>query len=174
MLKKIGISLVEGQDPDESAALAALSALQTKAATVDTLATEVAALKANDNGGTVDPAKYVPVEVMHDLHAQIAVLSAQGNASKLDQLIETAKQEGRIIPAMESWARELGEKDIAALSAYLDKSQPIAALSAMQTKEKKSVDDADPLAALSADEKATCVAMGISEADYLATKKGDM
>ena len=170
MLAQLGIEVKEGEKCDEPAALAALSALQTKAATVDTLATEVAALKANDNGGAVDPAKYVPVEVMHDLHAQIAVLSAQGNASKLDQLIETAKQDGRIIPAMESWARELGKKDIAALSAYLDKSQPIAALSAMQTKDKKPVDDADPVAALSAEEKEVARLLGKTPEEFAAAK----
>ncbi|WP_054340388.1 phage protease [Neptunomonas antarctica] len=174
MLAQLGITVEDGKEPDQAAALAALSAQITKAATVESLATQVAALKANDNGGTVDPAKYVPVDVMHQLHAQIAVLSAEGNASKLDQTIDKAKQEGRIVPAMEAWARDLGKQDMAALQAFLDKSKPIAALAAMQTDgTKPDADNVDPLATLSADEKKVCLATGISEADFFKTKKGD-
>jgi phage I-like protein len=174
MLAQLGITVEEGKEPDATVALAALSELQTKAGSADTLATEVVALKANDNGGTVDPAKYVPVEAVHQLHAQIAVLSAQGSASKLEQVIDKAKQEGRLVPAMEAWARDLGKQDLAALQSFLDKSQPIAALAAMQTDGKKpDADNTDPLATLSADEKKVCLATGISEADFLITKKGD-
>jgi phage I-like protein len=174
MLAQLGIVVEDGKEPDNAAVLAALSELQTKAGTAGTLATEVAALKANDNGGSVDPAKYVPVEAVHQLHAQIAVLSAEGASTQLDQVIDKAKQEGRLVPAMEAWARDLGKQDLAALQSFLDKSQPIAALAAMQTDGKRpDADNTDPLATLSEDEKSTCLAMGISEEDFLKTKKGD-
>jgi len=174
MLAKLGIAVEEGKEPDQAIVMSALSEVLTAAATAKTLATEVAALKANDGGNTTpDPAKYAPVEVVHQLHAQIAVLSAQGAAGQLDQVIEKAKQEGRIVPAMEGWARELGKKDMAALQAFLDKAQPIAALAAMQTKDKAPDDTADPLATLSADERKVCEATGVSVEDFLKTKKGE-
>ncbi len=171
MLAKLGIAVEEGKEPDATTALAALSALQAKAGSADTLATEVAALKANDGGnGTPDPAKYAPVEVVHQLHAQIAVLSAQGAAGQLDQVIEKAKQEGRIVPAMEDWARELGKKDMAALQAFLDKAQPIAALAAMQTKTTEKPDDGSVTAALSAEEKEVARLLGQTDEEFAAGK----
>ncbi|WP_293266749.1 phage protease [Neptunomonas sp.] len=174
MLVQLGIQVEEGKEPDAAAVLAALSELQTKAGSADTLATEVVALKAGNTLPIVDPAKYVPVEAVHQLHAQIAVLSAEGASTQLDQVIDKAKQEGRLVPAMEAWARDLGKQDLAVLQSFLDKSQPIAALAAMQTDGKKpDADNPDPLATLSADEKKVCLATGISEADFLKTKKGD-
>lgn len=174
MLAQLGIMVEDGKEPDTAAALAALSALQTKAGTVDTLATEVAALKASDPTGAVDPAKFVPIQVVSDLQAQLAVLSAEGQTGKLDQTIAQARQDGRLIESMEGWARDLGKKDFAALQAFLDKARPIAALAAMQTDGKKpAADAADPLATLSADEKAVCLATGISEVEFLKTKQGE-
>lgn len=174
MLAQLGIVVEDGKAPNNAAVLAALSELQTKAGSADTLATEVVALKAGNTLPIVDPAKYVPVEAVHQLHAQIAVLSAEGASTQLDQVIDKAKQEGRLVPAMEAWARDLGKQDLAALQSFLDKSQPIAALAAMQTTGKKpDADNPDPLATLSADEKSMCLAMGISEEDFLKTKKGD-
>lgn len=171
MLAQLGISVEDGKEPDATAALAALSALQAKAGSADTLATEVAALKANDGGnGTPDPAKYAPVEVVHQLHAQIAVLSAQGAKGQLDQLIDDAKRTGKLLPAMEEWARNLGQKDMAALSAYLDKAQPIAALGGMQTKDKAPEPHGnDPVAALSAEQKQAADLLGMSHAAYAKT-----
>ncbi len=166
MLAQLGITVEEGKEPDTTAALAALSELQTKAGSATTLATKVAALEANDNGGTVDPTKYAPVEVVHELHAQIAVLSAQGASSQLDQIIDKAKQEGRLVPAMEAWARDMGKKDMAALQAFLDKSQPIAALAAMQTTGKKPDETNNPIAALSAEQKQAAELLGMSHKAY--------
>ena len=166
MLAQLGIVIEEGKEPDKATVLVALSELQTKAGTAGTLATEVAALKANDNGGKVDPAKYVPVEMMHQLHAQIAVLSAEGVSSQLDQVIDKAKQEGRILPTMEAWARELGKQDMAALKSFLDKSQPIAALAAMQTNGQKPDETNNPVAALSAEQKQAAELLGMSHTAY--------
>ncbi|WP_417594987.1 phage protease [Oceanospirillum sp.] len=93
---------------------------------------EVAALKANPPSADVDLSQYVPLTVVTEMQSQMAALSAQVQTGGLDQLISDAKKEGRLLPAMEGWARDLGKKDIAALKSYLDKSQPVAALSAMQ------------------------------------------
>ncbi|QEW05650.1 phage protease [Nitrincola iocasae] len=160
-------------EQQETEALAALKALADKAGTVDTLATQVAALKAQD-GGQPDPRKYVPITVVTDLQAQLAVLTAESKTGQLDQLIQSAKDDGRLIPSMEEWARELGQKDMAALSAFLDKASPIAALKQQQTTTTTTTreDPDNPLAALSAQELDVCRETGVSPEAYLKTKKG--
>lgn len=83
--------------------------------------------------GMPDPAKFVSVEVMHDLHRQVAALSAQVNESKVADLVDVALSEGKLLPSQEAWARNLGASNIAALSAYLETTPGIAALSGTQT-----------------------------------------
>ncbi|KJZ06443.1 hypothetical protein TW85_25060, partial [Marinomonas sp. S3726] len=92
----------------------------------------LASLKANPQSYEVDPAKYVPVGVVTEMQTQLAALTAQVAVGGLDKVIEGAIESGKLIPAMESWARDLGEKDMAALNAYLDKAAPIAALKNQQ------------------------------------------
>jgi phage I-like protein len=168
MLKHIGIDVVDGQEPDEAQVMAALSELVTTAGSAKTLASEVAALKANDNGGAVDPSKYVPIEVVTALHAQMAVLSAEGTTNKLDQTIRDALQSSKLLPAMEEWARDLGKKDIAALEAYLDKAQPIAALGQMQTTHRE--EKREDAAVLSESDKEVARLLGKTEEEFAALK----
>lgn len=105
---------------------AALTALKTRA---DGAATEIAALKATQ----ADPAKFVPVEVVSTLQTQVAALTAQAAEREVNDLITAAMSAGKVLPAMEVWARDLGKKDLAALKSYVDAAQPIAALRSMQT-----------------------------------------
>lgn len=178
LLAQLGIELKDGDDLTDEQGQAALSALNTltqKAATADNLASQVAVLKAGGDTGTPDPAKYVPIEVVTDLQAQVAVLSAESQNGELDQLIKEAKNDGRLLASMEPWARSLGEKDVAALKEFLDKAKPLAALKGLQTDQTNNQhnQDKDNLAVLSAQEKAVCAATGISEEDFLKTKKGE-
>lgn len=178
LLAQLGIELGEGAELTNEQGQAALSAVTTltqKAATSDALATQVAALKAGADVGTPDPAKYVPIEVVTDLQAQLAVLSAESQTGELDQLIKGAKEDGRLLTSMEPWARELGQKDVAALKGFLDKAQPLAALKGLQTDKANSQNNNDNngVAVLSAEEKSVCLATGISEADFLKTKQGE-
>ena len=97
-----------------------IAALKAKAAT----ATEqVAALKANTQ----------PAEVVATLKADLAKLTAAHNARLIDDLVKPALTDGRLLPAQEAWARDLGASNLAALSTYLQTAQPIAALTSTQT-----------------------------------------
>lgn len=136
MLTALGVTVAEGEKPEEAACLAALKAVQDKAALTDTLSTQVAALKATPPEAQPDPAKYVPIAALTDLQSQLAVLKAGADTSQLAQLITDAKADGRLLPSLEEWANELGKQDLAALKAYLDKAAPIAALKATQTQGK--------------------------------------
>lgn len=89
----------------------------------------VAALTATQ----MDPAKFVPIETMQALQAQIATLTASQATAELDGVIAAALSDGRLLPAQESWARALGAADLDKLKAFVASAPRIAALSATQT-----------------------------------------
>lgn len=132
--------------------VAACSHLQTKAATV-----------------APDPKKFVGVEVVEELKGQIAALTGKVTGKEVDELVSAGLDTGKLLPAQENWARELGKTDIAALSAYLDATQPIAALAATQTGGKPPA-AVEGEANLSAEELAVCSATGIDPKAYAQAK----
>ena len=117
-----------------------------------------------------DPAKYAPVETLKELQAQVAALTAEAKARMVEDLIGPALADGRILPAQEQWARELGNNDIVSLKAYLDSAQPIAALTATQTGGKAPDGGATGAAALTEQEKAVAAACGITPEDFAAAQ----
>lgn len=176
---------------DEKAAMAALTAvgsikdLQAKAAAAEhhaQVATAVCtalALPADAKPETVtaaltaatgkaDPTRYVPVETVQQLQTQIAALTAKQQEAEIDALIQPALEDGRLLPALEPWARDLGKSNMAALTSYLEKQQPIAALTGTQTKGHPPATTAKGDAQLSAQELAVCSAMGLSPEQYKA------
>lgn len=120
----------------------------------------------------VDPAQFVPVSVVDGLKGEVAALTARLQAND-DQatsaLIDAALEDGRLLKPMESWARELGRKDRAALSQYLAAAAPIAALSRSQTEGKPPVKDSKT--GLTAEELAVCSAMGVTAEQFTAAKE---
>lgn len=148
-------------------AMAALSALRRSlglpsTASGEAIAAATAALKA---GAKPDPAQYVPVAAVTELQGQVAALTARLNGGEVDGLVRGAMADGRLLPALEPWARELGGKDLGQLKAYLDKAPKIAALSGMQGQPP-----AADKSGLNADELAVCSAMGISAEQFKAAK----
>ncbi|WP_276145420.1 phage protease [Pseudomonas aeruginosa] len=103
-----------------------------KDASVEQIAAATSQLKKADPSQKPDPAKFVPLEAVTDLQEQIAALTARLNGGELDRLVGAALQDGRLLPSLEQWARDLGGKDIGQLKAYLDKAAPIAALTRLQ------------------------------------------
>lgn len=177
---------------DEKGAIAALTAvgsikdLQTKAAAGET-ATQVAtaactalSLPADAKpeavtaaltavaAGQPDPAKYVPMETVTAMQTELAALTAKQLDAEIDAAIKPALEDGRLLPTMEAWARELGKSNMAALTSYLEKQQPIAALTGSQTKGKAPAATAKGDAQLSESELAVCSAMGLSPEQYKA------
>lgn len=92
------------------------------------LGTEVATLKS----ASPDPAKYVPVDAMQALQTEVAALRNEKTTREVDGVVTAALTAGKLLPPQEKWARDLGMKDLAALTAYLETAQPVAALSTMQ------------------------------------------
>ncbi len=145
--------LGEGEASDGKAVLAACTGLKAKAAT------------------SVDPAQFVPLSVVDGLKAEMAALTArlgERDEKDLDSQIQGALEDGRLHKTMEEWARDLGKNNRAALTAYLDKAQPIAAITGSQTGGKPPV--ADEKTGLTQDELAVCSAMGLTTEQFKAAK----
>lgn len=145
---------------------AALTALQLGAdATADTVIAACTSLR-TAQAAAPDPAKFVPIESVTALQGQIAALTARQLDADLEAQIKPALADGRLLPALEGWARDLGKKDMAALTAYLGAAKPIAALTGTQTGGKPPVATATGDQQLSAEELAVCSAMGLSPEAY--------
>ncbi|SDM57160.1 Mu-like prophage I protein [Oryzisolibacter propanilivorax] len=146
-------------------ASAACAALQLPAdATPEAVTAAATSLRA----APADPARFVPVEAVSALQGQIAALTARQHEADVHALIQPALADGRLLPALEGWARELGKKDVAALTAYLDSAQPIAALTGTQTGGQPPGGTARGDAQLSLAELAVCTAMGLTPEQYKA------
>lgn len=117
-------------DASEEDIQTALSALKADAGKAEALQAELAAAKAEHQP---DPARFVPVAVVEELKKDIAALKSTQVAGEVEQLVQAGLSDGRLLPAQESWARELGQSNLAALKGYLDKTPAIAALKGQQS-----------------------------------------
>lgn len=119
-----------------------------------------------------DPARYVPVEQVNGLRTEVAALSARLAArdqAEVEASIEAALADGRLPKSLQEWARELGRRDSAALSAYLSGAQPIAALTGGQTRTVQ-IDD-QRTETLTEAEAEVCRRMGITPAAFCAARQ---
>lgn len=117
---------------------------------------QIAALSA----AVPDPAKYAPVETMQALQAELGTLKAANQQREVDGVVVAALTAGKILPAQEKWARELGMSNLAALNQYVETAQPIDALTGTQTKGIKPEGQAE--GELSESQLAMCTATGVS------------
>lgn len=159
------VDKIKADAPEEAAANFNLIAHLEKLGTDLAAATsEIVSLK----DATPDPAKYVSVDAMQAVQTQLAELQKQVNEGHVEDLVTTALTEGKLLPAQEAWARELGGKDIAELRAYLDTAQPIAPLTKTQTTGNPAGGQAGEL---TEEELSICTQMGVSPEDYKKTKE---
>lgn len=163
LIELLGLS----SDASEEDIQTALTALKADAGKTEELQAQLAAAKTEHKP---DPAQYVPVAVVEELKQDIAALKSTQVAGEVEQLVQSGLSDGRLLPAQESWARELGQSNLAALKGYLDKTPAIAALKGQQSQGKQP-DAPTKVEELDAEALAVCKAMGIAPADYLATLK---
>lgn len=152
----------------ETAALCAALDLKTGATTAQLIAA-CTSLKVRAAAAQPDMAKFVPVETLETVKAELAALTSQVNGDRVDALVKDGLAVGKLLPAQETWARDLGKTNVAALSSYLDATAPIAALTATQTGGKRPDGAAKP-ANLSSEELAVCTAMGLDPTDFAKSK----
>jgi len=177
LLKALLAALGLPETTTEEAALAACTAIRAQAdaartalqldggATAATVTAACTSLRTAAASTTPDPAKYVPVAVVEELKTSVAALTAQVGERQVEDLIAPALKDGRLLPAQEAWARDLGKTNVAALTGYLKTAQPIAALTGTQTQGKPPVGDKDGHG-LTADELAVAAACGLTPEAY--------
>ena len=100
------------------------------------------------------------------LQSQLATLSAEVGNGKLDKVIADGLAAGKLTPATEAWARDLGKSNLAQLSAFIEAAPVVVKPNETQTGGKS---EGGSLAALSADQKKVCALLGVTEADYQKT-----
>lgn len=123
----------------------------------------VAALSAQAGNGVPDPAKYVPVETVAALQADLNKLQNTVESDKKQALVTEALSAGKLSPALKGWALSLS---VEALSQFIEQATPIAALSGEQGKTPPQ----DKVAALSADDADMARLSGMSAEDYAKLK----
>ncbi|MDA8254177.1 MAG: phage protease [Betaproteobacteria bacterium] len=169
-MKALAVLLGLAADASEADINAAIVALKAKTAEQETkiaaLTTETAALKTQQP----DPAKFVPVETVAALQGQVAALTTRLNDTELEDVVQAALSSGKLLPAMEAWARDLGKSNLAALKTYIDKNPAIAALNGNQTGGREPGETGDTL---SADALKITRMMGNDPTVILKTMKGE-
>lgn len=171
LLKALGLP----ETATEAEALAALAALKS------THQSELAALKASHQGelaalkgAAPDPAKYVDVATLNALRGELATattelvaLRAAKATDEVDQVVTAALSAGKLTPATEKWARDLGAKDLAALKGFIESAPVVVKPNDTQTKGKGGGAEGDRK--LNETQLAVCRQMGVDPADYAKT-----
>ena len=164
----------------EDAAIAACTSIKAQAdaartalkldgtATAETVTAACTSLRTAAANAAPDPAKYVPISVVEELKTSVTALTAQNAERQVEDLIAPALKDGRLLPAQEAWARDLGKTNVAALSSYLKTAQPIAALAGTQTggKDPAGGGDGKDKHGLTKDELAVAAACGLTPEAY--------
>ena len=179
LLEKLLAAIGLPANTTEDAAIAACTSIKSQAdaaraalkldgnATAETVTAACTSLCTAAASATPDPAKYVPVAVVEELKTSVAALTAQVGERQVEDLIAPALKDGRLLPAQEAWARDLGKTNVAALTAYLKTAQPIAALAGTQTGGKPPAGEPDKDAhGLTKDELAVAAACGLTPEAY--------
>lgn len=142
-----------------------VTALKAKTAKVDELTTEVAALKAG--GAQPDPTKWVSLETFNKLNTEVAALKTQDVGRQVDDLIDQAKAEGKLVPAAEEVWRNVGKADIAQLKALIDKTPANPAL-AGKSQTNGAKPSGEQTGELDAAALAVCAATGLTPEQFKA------
>jgi phage I-like protein len=153
------VALIKSGQP-EAVAAAGFSI----AGLISSLGSQVAALKS----ASPDPAKYVPLEVMQALQTELSTLRSEQVDREVDGVVAAALSVGKLLPAQEAWARELGKANLTLLKQHVDTAQQITALTGLQTGNKPPKDL--PQGELSESELAMCRNTGVSPEDFKKTK----
>jgi len=163
-LKALAKALGLSEDATLEQITAAAAQLKIKA---DGAETAIAAASAA--AGVVDPAKYVPMAAFAELREQVAAMSAKTLDETAVAAVDKAIAEGKITPAGRDHALSLYKSDATAFAAFVASSPVIV---------KAGADPAVAAAAaaaasgpLSAEERAVAKATGVTEEEFLKSKK---
>ena len=100
--------------------VAQAAGLKEEAAADEIVAAVERAIAAAKAGGTVDPAKYVPVEQVTTLQSRLNALEEKSAAEEVDRAVAA----GLIQPALKEWALDYRKRDAQGFQSYLSKQTP--------------------------------------------------
>lgn len=104
---------------------------------------------------------------MKAMQTELAELKTKLNDDTVAELVDAALGDGRLLPAQQEWATNLGKSNLASLKGYLDSAAPVAALKGNQTGGKQPAgSEAD---ALDSTALAVCRQLNVAPADYQKT-----
>lgn len=86
-----------------------------------------------NESGAVDLSQYVPMADFKATQTQLVALSAQVQEKEINEVIEAALSDGRLLPAQKELAQKMGKQDIASLKEFLGGMTKIEGLSNTQT-----------------------------------------
>lgn len=111
-----------------------------------------------------DAGKWVPAESFRAVSAELDALKA----AQATALVDAAKAEGKISPALEAWAKELAGRDPKALQSFLSAAPDLRPGGGKETQAKGAPPaDKEKTGKLDASAKAICKNLGLSEEEYL-------
>lgn len=96
----------------------------------------VMALKAraeHTKDGAPDLSAYAPIEVVEALKSKVAALENTQVESEVNTLVESAIEDGKLLPVQKEWALSLGKTNLNALKNYVKDTPTIAALKNKQS-----------------------------------------
>lgn len=166
LLAKLGVTVSDDAEITEEQAKNALTTLESLMTDKASADEKVATLSAKAK--EVDLTQYVPKATYDATVQQLAVLSAESNTNNVEQAIERARNEGRVLEAEVEYLKAFGaQQGVAKLSAMLDSRPQIAVLHTQQT-QQTNVEKGknDKLAVLSAADKEAAKLLGLSEEEY--------
>lgn len=117
----------------------------------------------------VDPARYVPIKALEEVQTQLASLQKDATEGKVDAALERARDAGKLTPALEDWARQLASKDLSQFEAWAAASPAVVNLGQRQLAGR--VPPTQQPDQLSDVERQMASMIGVSEEDFLATRK---
>lgn len=167
------LGLPADKPEDIVARVTALAATETQLASITTAAgvsgdDAVTQICSKLQAKAPDPAAFVPMSAFQEVQTQLASLQKDLTAGKVETALEGARSAGKLTPAMEGWATQLASKDLSAFEAWSEAAPVVVALGQRQLA-GRTPPDAKP-AQLTDVERKMASAMGVSEADFLATR----
>lgn len=140
-----------------------LEELQAKVAELESENAQLKAQAIELSIANPDPAKFAPVSALSALQTELAALKAKDAERSVNDLVNPALADGRLLHAQEQWARDLGKANLEALKQYLSLAHPIAALKGQQTQGKAPEGNGTTL---SPEQEIVMMAMGINRDDF--------
>jgi phage I-like protein len=178
MLKTIALALGLPETATEADILAVCGTLTATQTSMKAIAASVGLADTADNtaicaavtkakaDGEPDPSKYVPLSVVTALQTQVNALTTGAATDKAVLAVDAAIEAGKVTPANREWALGYAAKDPAGFAEFVGKAPAVLSSAAL----KGGKVDPETIT-LTDDDKAVCAALGVSQEDFLATRK---